>query len=78
MESDGYIELTNINDRRSKQINLTLKGIELAERTVDKMYIIEQDSFSELSDKEQETFISIFRKYTDLLIEKMQDLNSKK
>lgn len=77
MESDGYIELRNINNRRSKQIYLTSKGMELAKRTVDKVIAVEQSALSGLSDTEQETFILLFRKYTDLLLEKMKQLNSK-
>lgn len=78
LESDGYIELLYINDRRSKQIHLTEKGIELAERTVDKVIAVEHNALSCLSDTEQEAFISLFRKYTDLLRDKMQAFDSNK
>ena len=35
MEAEGYIELLNINDKRSKQVCLTEKGVDLANNTVD-------------------------------------------
>lgn len=78
MESDGYIELHNINDRRSKQIKLTLKGIELAKGTVDRVIAVEQNAFSGLTDKEQEMFICLFQKYTDLLFGNIQGLTNNK
>ena len=35
MEAEGYIELLNINDKRSKQVSFTEKGLDLANNTVD-------------------------------------------
>ncbi len=69
MESDGYIELVSINDRRSKQVFLTEKGIELAQKTVDRVISMERDALSGLVDTEQETFVRLFKKYTNLLQE---------
>lgn len=71
LETNGYIELIHVNDQRSKQINLTEKGMELAERTADKIIIAEQDAILELTEAEQEKFISLFRKYTEALKQKM-------
>ncbi|MCI8991243.1 MAG: winged helix DNA-binding protein [Eubacterium sp.] len=67
LEHENYIELLNINDRKSKQIRLTEKGAALAEKTVDTIVLSEQRSFYGLSTEEQETFLHLFQKYTDLL-----------
>ncbi|MEY8390978.1 MarR family transcriptional regulator [Lachnospiraceae bacterium] len=67
MEAEGYIELTPGSDRRSKKISLTSQGIRLCEETVDKMIEMELDAMEALSEEEQETFLTLFQKYTDLL-----------
>lgn len=72
LESDGYIVLTEMEDRRSKQINLTPTGVKLAEKTADRIIAAELSALSELTDAEWETFIGIFKKYTKLLKSKMQ------
>ncbi len=77
MEHEGYIKLIQINDRRSKQIYLTEEGKRLAEETVNKVINIECETFSELTKKEQENFIKLFRKYTDLLKNNIKKLNKK-
>ncbi len=77
MESDGYIELLSVNDHRSKKIRLTEKGISLAEETVDKVILLEQKALSGLSAQEQTAFISLFRKYTQLLNIHMDTLNKR-
>ncbi len=75
MEKEGYITLTKRNEGRGKQINLTGKGIRLAEATVDQVLDIECSALSELEEKERDTFIQLFQKYTDILKRKMQRLN---
>lgn len=71
LENEGYIVLSEMADRRSKQINLTPKGVKLAEKTADKIIEAELASLSGLSDTERETFIELFRKYTGLLKKNM-------
>lgn len=46
---------------------LTEKGIRLCERTVDKVIEMELQALEELSEDEQEQFLSLFQKYTDSL-----------
>ncbi len=75
LQNDGYIELKEMSDRRSKQVVLTLKGKQLAEKTVDKVIIVEQKALSELTEEEQKTFIGLFRKYTDLFKNHIPELN---
>lgn len=74
LENDGYIQLLNTNDRRSKQVSLTPKGLALAEKTVDRVIARETDALSGLSPDEKETFLRLFRKYADLLNVSMQTL----
>ncbi len=69
MEFDGYIELNSNNDRRSKKVFLTEKGVELAGKTVDRVISMERDALSGLLDTEQETFVRLFKKYTKSLQE---------
>lgn len=67
LESDGYLQLLNTNDRRSKQVSLTPKGLALAETTVDRVIAWETKALSGMTADEKETFLRLFRKYTDLL-----------
>lgn len=74
LEQDGCIRLTEMEDRRSKQVHLTEKGRDLAGRTVDRVVAVEMESLSGLTQEEQETFIGLFHKYTDLLKDNMRKL----
>lgn len=72
LESEGCIVLSEMEDRRSKQISLTPKGVKLAEKTADKIVAAELAALSGLTDEERETFIELFRKYTELLKNNMR------
>jgi len=67
LEYDGFIELTEMDDRRSKQVRLTEKGITLAKSTVDNVILAEYKALSGLTEEEQNNFILLFQKYTNLL-----------
>lgn len=69
LEADGYITLLHDKDHRSKQICLTQKGIGLCEKTVDRVISLEQDAFASLAEEEQEQFLLLFDKYTNILKE---------
>ena len=69
MEAEGYIELLNINDKRSKQVCLTEKGVDLANNTVDIIISKENNALSKMDKEEQALFINLFKKYKDLLKE---------
>lgn len=71
---DGYIELLADNDRRSRQLRLTEKGIGFAERTVDQVILRELSALSALSAEERALFFRLFRKYIGLLDENMRVL----
>ncbi len=77
LESDGFIELLAGNDRRSKRIRLTEKGTLLAEQTADHVISAELEALNGLTNRERETFIDLFQKYTVLLKQNMQQLISK-
>lgn len=78
LEADGYVELFSADDRRSKQVRLTKRGLSLAQRTVDKVILQEQNALSELSPEEQDAFLQLFRKYTDLLNANIQTLTNER
>lgn len=78
LEREGIINLTEMQDRRSKKVHLTPRGIKLAERTVDYVIWAEQRALSGLTDKEQNMFMDLFRRYTELLKNSMNELKEKK
>lgn len=67
MEAEGYIELLNINDKRSKQVCLTEKGIDLANNTVDIVISKENNALSKMDEKEQELLMNLLEKFNNLL-----------
>lgn len=77
MESEGYLKLEKGKDHRSKQISLTAGGIRLCERTVDRIIESERGALGRMTAEEQEMFLSLFHKYTDLLRQAMQDISRK-
>ena len=74
MESEGYIELLNINDKRSKQVCLTEKGVDLANNTVDIIISKENNALSKMDKEELALFINLFKKYKDLLKESFMEI----
>ena len=74
MEAEGYIELLNINDKRSKQVCLTEKGVDLANNTVDIIISKENNALSKMDKEEQALFINLFKKYKDLLKESFMEI----
>lgn len=76
LEKDGYIQLLNANSRRSKQVSLTQKGLELAQKTVDRVITLETDALAALSPDEKENFLRLYNKYNALLTVKTQTLAS--
>ena len=74
MEAEGYIELLNINDKRSKQVCLTEKGVDLANNTVDRIISKENNALSKMDEEEQELLINLFKKYKDLLKESFMEI----
>lgn len=77
LESDGFIKLSGGKDRRVKYLSLTKKGAVLAKETVDRVIQAEINAFAGFTDEEQQEFIRLFQKYTELLKTGMMDLNKK-
>lgn len=75
---DGYITLSSGNDRRSKCISLTEKGLRFAAETVDLVMTAEQNALSEFTEAELDTFISLFDKYTQTLKQKTKNIGGSK
>lgn len=75
LETDGFIEFSNGKDRRAKYLSLTKKGTMLAEKTVDRVMQMEINAFAGFTEKEQQEFIRLFQKYTELLKAGMMNLN---
>ncbi len=71
LETSGYVELLTGNDHRSKLVRMTQKGVLLASQTVDRILSVELEALNGLTAQEQETFLALFRKYTDLLKKSM-------
>ncbi len=73
LEEDGIIELTEGPDRRSKSVGLTEAGKALAAETVDRVLRAEVRAMAGMEEKEQEIFLGLFRRYTELLKKEMAE-----
>lgn len=67
MQDYGFIELLISQDRRKKYIRLTDKGALLAQETVDKVILLENQTFDTFTEEEQSLFLQLLHKYTDNL-----------
>ena len=74
MEAEGYIELLNINDKRSKQVCLTEKGVDLANNTVDIIISKENNALSKMDEKEQELLMNLLGKFNNLLKDSFSEI----
>jgi len=68
LEETGYLELRHIrNNKKSKQIFLTAKGVRLAKQTADKILEVERAAFSCLPEQEQESLLRLTGRYVQFL-----------
>lgn len=74
LEQQGLVELEIVAGSHGKRINFTKKGWEFAENTVFKVIANEKKALDGLSLKEQEEFFRLFRKFTKLLKENMEEM----
>lgn len=74
LEREGIVELRAGRDRRSKVVGFTPAGERLAEKTVDCVLFAERRALSGLTQEEQALFMGLFRKYTGLLKESMDEM----
>ena len=75
LEAEGFLTLAQGSDHRSKTISLTAKGICLCQDTVDKVIDAERAALDGLPPEEQALFLSLLRKYNNLLKNNMQEIN---
>lgn len=73
LEESGMIELTEGADRRSKSVGLTEAGKALAAETVDRVLRAEIRAMAGMEEKEQEIFLGLFRRYTELLKKELSE-----
>jgi len=75
MEINGFIELIKNEDNMKKKfIHLTEKGLELAEKTADKILAAEENSIRAMGRDEMETLLRLYEKYIDILDKEMNDI----
>lgn len=77
LEDQNYIQLLSDQDRRRKQIQLTSLGEQLAQETVDRVIVLENQTFDTFSEEEQELFLRLLHKYTDNLKTNLSGRNLK-
>ena len=77
MQDYGFIELLISQDRRKKYIRLTDKGALLAQETVDKVILLENQTFDTFTEEEQSLFLQLLHKYTDNLKINLSERNLK-
>ena len=65
-----YIQLSFGNDKRSKYISLTEKGLIFCEQTIDRVIDAERKAVTGFSEDEKELFFQMFQRYADLLDER--------
>ena len=65
-----YIQLSFGNDKRSKYISLTEKGLTFCEQTIDRVIDAERKAVTGFSEDEKELFFQMFQRYADLLDER--------
>lgn len=71
LEESGYLKLHEGNDKRSKLVSLTQKGMLLAAETIDRVLAAELRAMGGMTEEEQSIFLGLFRRYTDLLKQEM-------
>lgn len=77
LQDYGFIELLISQDRRKKFIHLTDKGALLAQETVDKVILLENQTFDTFTEEEQSLFLQLLHKYTDNLKINLSERNLK-
>lgn len=78
LKAEGSVEFRISSDKRKKLVCLTEEGIRLAERTVDRVMYAEMESMGGLTATEQELFLGLFKKHTDLLKQSLARLGKEK
>lgn len=71
MEKDGLITMCESTSRRCKDVSLTKRGREIAERSARKVISAEHEAMNELTPEEQAQMLSLLRKYNSKLSERL-------
>lgn len=74
LEKDGYLQLAEGRDRRSKPVRLTPRGEKLAVKTVDRVLEAELRAMAEMTEEEQAGFLGLFRRYTEFLKKEIRNI----
>lgn len=74
LEDGGCLELIPANIQRSKYIRLTMKGVELARRTVDHVIAAEITALSCMAASDREVLMQLSNQYTLLLKIHIEDV----
>ena len=73
LEADGVIVLLQQNGR-NKNVELTDKGMELAENTVAKIMKIENEIMESWTKEEVQQYLSLTERYLNMLKEKLEEM----
>lgn len=74
LERDGLLTLSGEGGRHGKPVSLTPRGLELAEKTVDRVIESEQKALLDLSPDEQKQLLDAMRRYNAMLNTRMHDI----
>ena len=74
LEREGLLTLSGEGGRHGKPVSLTPQGLELAEKTVDRVIESEQKALLDLSPDEQKQLLDAMRRYNAMLNTRMHDI----
>lgn len=74
LEADGIVQLVPLRGR-TKQVVLTQQGSELAEKTVARIFVIENAIFDSWTPAERDLFLELMQRYLGAFKEKSKELS---
>lgn len=78
LEGEGIIQLLHeLDNKKNKQIILTKRGKELAERIIVPLMEAEKNSFANLSEEERALFLKLMKKHSELFREEVKKIANK-
>lgn len=72
MEAEGCITLAPGRDRRTREVVLTKRGVDLAKRTADQVIQAEEQALARMSEARRQAFLEGFQSFTRLLWESLE------
>lgn len=77
LEADGYVEVRpSAENQKSKNIYLTVKGVEMARQSVDKVETAEENAFRALGERDAAMLNALTAKYVSFLRKEIGGLTS--